>query len=53
MSRGKRLYEEDLLKMDGQKVLVYDEYFGKKDVVHTIKLNYKNSRMKEALAKLQ
>lgn len=41
MSRGKRLYEEDLLKMDGQKVLVWDEvYDNKGDVIHTVNLNY-------------
>lgn len=40
MSRGKRLYRDDLLQMDGKKVLVWDEDFYNKDVAHTIDLNH-------------
>ena len=40
MERGKRLYQEDLLKMDGQIVLVTDKTVGDTEKEHTIKLNY-------------
>jgi dUTP pyrophosphatase len=40
MSRGKRLYQEDLLKMDGQKVLIFSKKFGEENAVHTVDLNH-------------
>lgn len=49
MKRGKRLYKDDLLKMDGQKVLVYDDYFSEDDIIHTVELNHKDRSIGETL----
>ena len=46
MIRGKRLYQEDLLKMDGERVFVTDETLGEIDIKHTIKLNYESYHVK-------
>jgi len=40
MSRGKRLYKEDLLQMDEQKVLVSDKGCETKNKEHTVMLDY-------------
>lgn len=40
MKRGRRLSKEDVLKMDGKKVIVYDKDYEDKDVIHTVKLKY-------------
>ena len=40
MARGKRLYQKDLLQMNGQKILVTDKLSGDVEKEHTIKLDY-------------
>lgn len=40
MIRGKRLYQENLLKMNGQVVLVADKVTGDFNRKHTVRINY-------------
>jgi len=52
MERGKLLNREDLYKMDGERVLIHDDYFSEHDIIHTVRLHHKDTGMGETVAAL-